>query len=450
MQVASDIPFPELVKNKAVMCKVIPMFNMMHNQHLTEDEGISLIDLAYRICTNDFPTPKKTEPSVIYAKTGQTVVQAIREHFDSRPFKLIFNGCTIEITAGMNSTKALMVGMEAAMGLPAKQEPLKSSKVEKVETKEPTPVATPSIDPAPAAETGKPPLPPVIADDDDDEDPQPQLKTYEVNPGEPVSRAVARVWELRPARLFVGGHSVIITAEMSVVDAQIEVADVTGIDGNTADVTTDGQQLRGAADEAPAPVILRGAEERPYAVAQFEYPIPVDDSEYNISHDRNSGAEFIRTERAVWLDGYPYRISCVPFDDMMNTQLMFYVHCKERPSQAMFDLYHRLFREHTHKVHVRRTHFTQDGSDIITNEYCSWRPREASTTSTPHIVSTVMDALGLNARWEPGARYRIRYWDTNVNAINHRYYSQRPSDDALTVLRHPKMKPVIQTRPSGV
>ncbi|HHA3594094.1 TPA: hypothetical protein ACODIZ_003621 [Salmonella enterica subsp. enterica serovar Newport] len=455
----AGIPFPSLFNDHKLISKVVPIFNHMHDTALTEKEAFSLLDLIWRYANEDSAPQAAQSLKVIVANAGSTIVQEIRRCYDQRPFILDFDGIEVEITAKMTIVEAMRAGMDATL------------KTVVVETEEEQPEPpTPVIEPAPVAVEEpvvhrkkiiktKPDKPavkatpvkpakkvtPKIEEETEDDEDQTQfigLQTYGVNPGEPLCRAVARVWPHRPALLVYEDKTIPITVEMSLIDAQIEAADVTGIDGNhvpesTSTISSSGYVM---------------PEERPYVVAQFQYPIPVDDSEWNISHDRNSGADFVRTERAVWLDDYPYRISCVPFEEYMNTQTMFYVHCKERPTARMFDVYHELFRKHTHKVHIRQYDPATNNSRILTHEYCSWRPKEGieNGQGAGHVVSSVMEALGLNARWEQGARYRIRYWDTNVNAINHRYYQCKPNDDALKVLRHPKLKPVIQSRPAGI
>lgn len=456
----AGIPFPSLFNDRKLISKVVPIFNHMHDTALTEKEALSFLDLVWRYANEDKAPETPQAMKVITANAGCTIIQEIRRLYDQRPFILDFDGIEVEITAKMTIVEAMRAGMDATLKTvvvdtedevqeepqavipaPVIEEPVKHRK-KIINTK---PVPKPAVKPAPAPEPKPKPVAKPADDTDEDDDDQSQfvgLQTYGVNPGEPLCRAVARVWPHRPALLVYEDKSIPITAEMSLIDAQIEAADVTGIDGNQVPESTSTISASG--------YVM--AEERPYVVAQFKYPIPVDDSEWNVSHDRNSGADFVRTERAVWLDDYPYRISCVPFEEYMNTQTMFYVHCKERPSARMFDVYHELFRKHTHKVHIRQYDPATNNSRILTHEYCSWRPKEGieNGQGAGHVVTSVMEALGLNARWEAGARYRIRYWDTNVNAINHRYYQCKPNDDALAVLRHPKLKPVIQTRPAGI
>ncbi|EJG5415738.1 hypothetical protein NAD41_002377 [Salmonella enterica] len=446
----SSLPAP--FGDKKLLKKVVPIFNAMHDTALTEKEALSLLDLIWRYANEKAgaeAATKKAEPKIIVAQAGFTVVQEIRRYYDQRPFILDFDGTDIKITEKMSIIDAMRAGINATLShveiepaepqtpevVPEVKEPVKRrKKVIQVQATSPAPVEPPKPEPEPIPQ-------PEPEDEDDDTEAAVSLQTYGVNPGEPLSRAVARVWPLRPALLSYNGKTIPITVDMSLIDAQCEAADLAGVDGNHVEEETAGPTISQSGH-------LYGGS-RPYEVAEFDHPIPVDDSAWNISLDRNSGAPFIRTQRAVWLPDYPYRISCVPFDECMNTETMFYVHCKDRPSQAMFDVYHRLFLGHTHKVHVRRA-TGADGSKIITHEYCSWRPKEGFNEQSGHIVTTVMEALGMNSRWQPGARYRIRYWDTNIQQVNHRYYAEKPKDEALTVLRHPKLKPVIQTRPVGV
>ncbi|ECZ5235299.1 hypothetical protein AH156_20105 [Salmonella enterica subsp. enterica serovar Enteritidis] len=477
MQVASSentngIPFPELTKAKAVMCKVIPMFNVMHNHHLTIEDGMSLMDLAWRMSTNDMPESRPKAPPVFNAEPGQTIIQAIRQHFDERPFILNYEGAQLEITRVMTMTEAMQAGMSLVidnkLSVKAKAAPKKPRKKAVKEPEAPAPVVEAQPEPQPqpkltiTRKTKQPAPAPVVEPDLDDEEEedckQPELATVEQGEGERLCAAVQRAWDKRPCRLLAGNHIIHITASMLLVDAQCEAAEIVGVDGNHDEPTIQ-PTFETLLDEEPKPQkqisasgLLFDNMDMPYQVARFDHPIPVDDSRWRVSHDRNSGADFVRTERAVWLDDYPYRISCVPFEDMMNTQTMFYVHCKERPTQQMFDVYHRLFREHTHKVHVRMTNDTQDGSTIITHEYCSWRPREGHNGmgNAGSIVSTVAEALGLNARWQPNAKYRIKYYDDNLQQVNHRYYLVKPNEQAVRLLDHRKMKAMMQTRPAGI
>ncbi|EDZ0839901.1 hypothetical protein GJ904_17660 [Salmonella enterica] len=459
----NDIPFPTLFADEKLIKKVVPIFNIMHDTALSEKEAHSLLDLLWRYANEQAKGTEraKNEPTIIVADAGKTVIQEIRRYYNQRPFILDFDGIDIEITADMSEVEAMRKGMDATLSqtlieksiddsLPEitpepepAPEPVKHRKkviktkpdvVEEKPEPRPTLKRKPTVKAEPAPE-------PAIPEEDEDQSQYIGLQTYGVNPGEPLSRAVARVWPNRPALLIYQDKTIPITVEMSLVDAQIEAADVAGVDGN---------QVEEEQPKISSSGFLHEQAPHPYDVAKFDYPIPVDDSEWQVSYDRNSGADYIYTQRSVWLDDYPYRISCIPFDEYMNTQTMFYVHCKERPSQAMFDCYHELFRKHTHKVHVRQSNFGSDGSKILTHEYCSWRPKENSVEQSGNVISTVMEALGMNARWEPGARYRIRYWDTNINCVNHRYYQQKPPEGALTVLKHPKLKPVIQTRPAGI
>lgn len=474
MQISSSestngIPFPELSKAKAVMGKVIPMFNVMHNHHLTVEDGMSLLDLAWRMTSNDMPEPRQKGPAVIVAEPGQTVIQAIRQHYEQRPFILKFEGVDIEITRTMTMTEAMSKGMNAIISgnLPvkAKAQPKKTTRKKAVKEETPAPAVEVKPEPQPAPKTIlkiRPTAPVIEPDEDEDEDDiqQPQLATVEQADNERLSVAVHRAWEKRPCRLLAGNHIIHITANMLLTDAQCEAAEIVGVDGNHVEEPEPKPTFEALLNEEPQPQktisasgLLYDNINTPFQIARFEHPIPVDDSRWNVSHDRNSGADFVRTERAVWLDDYPYRISCVPFEDMMNTQTMFYVHCKERPTQEMFDVYHRLFREHTHKVHVRMTNHTQDGSHIITHEYCSWRPREGVNNgngSAGSVISTVAEALGLNARWQPNAKYRIKYYDDNLQQVNHRYYLVKPSEQAVRLLDHRKMKAMMQTRPAGI
>lgn len=464
----TDIPFPVLFQDDKLIRKVVPIFNIMHDTALSEKEAHSFLDLLWRYASEQQQEAKAAlGPKFIVAEAEKTVIQEIRRYYDQRPFILDFDGIQIEVTLDMSLTDAMRKGMDATLSQvdmtpdepdepeipvaevipePAPEIVKHRKRVIKPKAAQaeaaPKETATPTKRKTPVKKSEPKPSQ-AASDQPEDEDDQSQyigLQTYGVNPGEPLSRAVARVWPHRPALLTYNGKTIPITVEMSLVDAQIEAADVVGVDGNQVE---------------PEPMIsssgfMRTEAPHPYDVAVFEHPIPVDDSQWNISYDRNSGADFVYTQRSVWLDEYPYRISCIPFDEYMNTQTMFYVHCKERPSHDMFDVYHELFRKHTHKVHVRVSNPSGDGSRILTHEYCSWRPKENGVEQSGNVISTVMEALGLNARWEPGARYRIRYWDTNVNCVNHRYYSNKPSDDALSVLRHPKLKPVVQSRPAGI
>lgn len=476
MQIASGdstngIPFPELTKAKAVMSKVIPMFNVMHNHHLTVEDGMSLIDLAWRMTTNDMPAPRPKTPPVYSAEPGQTVIQAIRQHFAERPFVLRYEGVDIVISATMSMTEAMSAGMTAVIdgNLPVKAKPIKKTRKKTVTVNE-APAPAPVVEAKPETLTlsrtvVKAPPAPVIdepEEDEDDEPQQPQLATVEQGEHERLSVAVHRAWEKRPCRLLAGNHIIHITENMLLTDAQCEAAEIVGVDGNHVDeaAPAPAPKFEALLDEEPQPQktisasgLLYDNMDLPYQIARFEHPLPVDDSKWGVSNDRMSGAPFVRTQRAVWIDDYPYRISCVPFEDMMNTQTMFYVHCKERPTQEMFDVYHRLFREHTHKVHVRMTNHTQDGSHIITHEYCSWRPREGVNNgngSAGSLVSTVAEALGLNARWQPNAKYRIKYYDDNLQQVNHRYYLVKPNEQAVRLLDHRKMKAMMQTRPAGI
>ncbi|EAB4417324.1 hypothetical protein D7B12_18000 [Salmonella enterica] len=426
----------------------------MHDTALSEKEAHSFLDLLWRYANEQVKgTETTSEPKIIIADADKTVIQEIRRWYDERPFILDFDGIQIEVPLEMSLVDAMRAGMDATLSqtlikksieadaTPALPEPqpvkrrktIVKVKAEKASESKAAPLTLKRKKPVEA---------PVIEDvpEEDDQTKYIGLQTYGVNPGEPLSRAVARVWPHRPALLSYQDKTIPITAEMSLVDAQIEAADVVGIDGNQVD----------SAPKITSSGFLQHVDKQPFDIAKFNFPIPVDDSEWNVSFDRNSGAEYVYTERSVWLDDYPFRISCIPFDEYMNTKLMFYVHCKTRPSQAMFDCYHELFRNHTHKVHVRQSNPSGDGSRILTHEYCSWRPKDNGTEQAGHVISTVMEALGMNARWEPGARYRIRYWDTNVNCVNHRYYSSRPNEAALATLKHPKLKPVIQSRPAGI
>lgn len=460
----ADIPFPALFTDDKLIKKVVPIFNIMHDTALSEKEAHSFLDLLWRYANEQAKGNEgaKKEPTIIVADAGKTVIQEIRRYYHQRPFILDFDGVDIEITADMSEVDAMRKGMDIHLSqtlieksiddeLPEEIAPLPQPVEKPVKTRKKVikKAAEPETQPEPAPRPvlkltpKEKPAPAPEVEDEEDED-QPQylgLQTYGVNPGEPLSRAVARVWAHRPALLAYQDKIIPILAEMSVVDAQIEAADVVGVDGNQIAEEQPKISSSGFLHEQPA---------HPYDVAKFEHPIPVDDSEWNVSYDRNSGAEYVYTQRSVWLDEYPYRISCIPFDEYMNTKTMFYVHCKERPSQAMFDCYHELFRNHTHKVHVRQSNNHGDGSKILTHEYCSWRPKDNGAEQAGNVISTVMEALGMNARWEPGSRYRIRYYDTNVNCVNHRYYAQKPPEAALSILKHPKLKPVIQSRPAGI
>lgn len=446
------------------MTKAISMFNVMHDQDLTLDEGYSFCDLVKRMAVNPAmpERPKSGGTAVLTANPDETVVQAIRRLYRQRPFILRYNGEEISITKDLTEPQAMLKGMNAMMD--ANKSAVKQTKPKTIRTKKSQPVVEaqpqppapepeqqvlqPEPQPEPAKQilTLKRKIKPVVQPDpepeeDELEDLPDDIKTIEQNPHEPLTKAVARAWPQRPVKLVAGNSIILITEDMSVVDAQLKASEAAGVD-----YSEDGEEDEGQAHISSSGIYFH-ASEAPYQVAVFEHPIPVDDSRYNISLDRNSGAEYIRTERAVWMDGYPYRISCVPFDDYMNTETMFYVHCKERPSQDMFDIYHALFRKRTHKVHVRVSNDSHDGSAIITQQYCGWRP---NPEKTPNQVSSVMEALGLNARWEPGSHYRIRYWDTNFNCYNHRYYLKRPDDASVRLLNHTKAKAMVQTRPAGV
>ena len=463
--VGNDLPFPSVFQDDSLVRKVVPIFNIMHDTALSVKEAHSFLDLLWRYATEHESEAKpkaKDELKIIVADAEKTVIQEIRRYYDKRPFILDFDGARIEITEDMSLIDAMRKGMDATLEKIVVKPDEEEIAAEVAPELAPgivrhrkrviknTPAATGSVTaPALKVTAGKakptpPPAPAIsveaITEDDDDQTRFIGLHTYGVNPGEPLSRAVARVYPHRPALLAYQDKIIPITVEMSLVDAQIEAADVVGVDGNQLDekpqISSSGFKL--------------AFNEHTYDIAKFDFPLPVDDSGWDISYDRNSGADFVYTQRSVWIDGYPFRISCIPFDEYMNTQPMFYLHCKERPSQEMFDVYHELFRKHTHKVHVRQTNGTGEGSRILTHEYCTWRPKEYGVEQSGNVVSTVMEALGLNARWEAGARYRIRYWDNNVNCVNHRYYSAKPNEEALAILKHPKLKPVIQSRPAGI
>lgn len=444
------------------------MFNVMHDQDLTIDEGYSFCDLVKRMAKNPVmpERPKPTGTPVLTAKQNETVVQAIRRHYAQRPFILRYDGEEISIGADLTEPQAMLKGMNAMID--AKKSGIKQSKPKMARNKKPTPVVeaqpqppapepeqeTAAIQPEPAPEPAKKILtlkrkvkPVVIPDPEPEEefdDEQDEIKTIEQNPREPLTKAVARAWPQRPVKLVAGNSIILITEDMGLIDAQLKASEAAGVDysedGDDADYS-------GQASISASGTLYR-SNDLPFRVAVFEHPLPVDDSMFHISNDRCSNAPFVRTNRAVWLDDYPYRISCVPFEEHMNTQSIFYVHCKERPSQDMFDIYHALFRKRTHKVHVRVASETaHDGSDIITQQFCSWRP---NPERTPEPFSSVMEALGLNAKWEPGAHYRIRYWDTNFNCYNHRYYLKRPDEASVRLLNHTKAKAMVQTRPVGV
>lgn len=449
---------PSLFTDKKLISKVVPIFNVMHDTALTEKEALSLLDLVWRY-SHEEPAEKQGKDSikVIVAEAEKTIVQEIRRYYDQRPFLLDFDGIQVKITAKMTIIEAMRAGMNATLKTVEVETDTETTAAPDLPPDTtPAPVATPEIvkhrkkiiNTRPALKAAIKPQPKVEAPEPE---PEPEidlsqyagLQTYGVNPGEPLCRAVARVWPHRPALLVYENHTIPITIEMSLIDAQIEAADVTGIDGN---------QMPEVENRINSSGYLMPNTPMPYSVAVFKTPLPVDDSQWDISNDRDSGAEFIRTNRSVWLDDYPFRISCVPFEEYEDIEPMFYIHCRERPSEAMFDCYHELFRKHTHKVHIRQYMPESNNSVILTNEYCSWRPKDGieNGAGAGHITTSVMEAIGMNARWEPGARFRIRYWDTNVNAINHRYYQSRPNDAALSVLRHNKLKPVIQTRPAGI
>lgn len=443
------------VADEALIEKVIPVFNVMQSQSLSVDDGLTFLSLLRMMKEKAEKAPLKAVPSSkpvlkrFDAIPGKTAVTEMVRLHASRPFIYVINDIEILIEKDMDFTTAARAVMKAQME--AEQRPATAKAAAQ-------PLTTPAIpepapEPAPVAIAPKKPLKAVKpkkatpapgsfaqalesalkgdvltdSDIDEDDDAQPPLPEITAYPKEALPELITRAYKQRPVIAIYGEHRIVIDEYVTLVDAQINAADQIGINGNMAKMM---EELN------VDPVKL-----------EKMFSCPVDDAIFGVSTNRYGDAEIIRTSDCCWLEGYPFRIACTPFDEFVGKEVAFWVHFRSRPEQAIFEVYYQLYRNHTHKVHVRHRKTAALTSDLITDQYCSWRPKSGSFG---HAGASVMDNLGLHATWEPEARYRIRYWNRDFNKIDHMYFRHKPQDYTVKSLNHPQHKAMVQTRPSGV
>lgn len=112
----------------------------------------------------------------------------------------------------------------------------------------------------------------------------------------------------------------------------------------------------------------------------------------------------VKSGSSQWPDDMNYRIAVMANRDMPHEET-YYLYFVEKPSKQAFSAEYVHFQDRTHRVHVHHRVFESDWNDweviTITDEYCSWRHKNAGCIGETHEKGD---------HWhEERARFRIKY-----------------------------------------
>lgn len=147
-----------------------------------------------------------------------------------------------------------------------------------------------------------------------------------------------------------------------------------------------------------------------------------------------------RSNSKYWTDGFNWRIDVIPFDKD-NWEGSYFVHFREKPTQAEFDEHyaHFLAKENRCKVHIMESDGTS--SRRITDEYCTFRERGDLNFHTK-------ETLNPHAEWEEGARFRVVFNDVRIGGQkNYMYFANKPTQSQIDKLSFAKGCVVTEKRP---
>ncbi|HHA1396923.1 TPA: hypothetical protein ACOEOW_003903 [Enterobacter hormaechei subsp. xiangfangensis] len=151
-------------------------------------------------------------------------------------------------------------------------------------------------------------------------------------------------------------------------------------------------------------------------------------------------ASSFRNNSPYWVEGYLWRINVVPFDrDKWGDS--YFVHFKEKPTQAEFNEHyqHFLADENRCKVHVLESNGTT--SRRITDEYCSFRERGELNFHS-------RETLHPSDEWEQGSRFRAVFFDTRIGGKkNYLYFPNKPTQAQIDDISNVKGCVIVETRP---
>lgn len=140
------------------------------------------------------------------------------------------------------------------------------------------------------------------------------------------------------------------------------------------------------------------------------------------------------SDQKWWTATHLFKIHVEPRERGSREHSQYYVHCAERPSQALFNYHYQLFRAGTHRVYVLASNGKT--SEDITREFLF--------SGTPVAKET---ASVKTSEWEEAdAEYRIRFWDTRVGGLNYVYFRNRPSGIVLSRYHSMKQHAVVESR----
>ncbi|WP_147200824.1 hypothetical protein [Pantoea sp. CCBC3-3-1] len=149
-----------------------------------------------------------------------------------------------------------------------------------------------------------------------------------------------------------------------------------------------------------------------------------------------------RTPEKNWRPGFNWRIDVIPFDVDSHDEAYF-VHFRERPTQAEFDEHYARFtdKENRCKVHVMESNGFS--STRITDEFCSFTERSGINYGTPEIMKP-------RTEWQEGERFRIKFWDQRINSMNYQYFPNKPARHLVTELSTIKRVAIVEPRPKNL
>lgn len=141
------------------------------------------------------------------------------------------------------------------------------------------------------------------------------------------------------------------------------------------------------------------------------------------------------TSERWWTRTHLWKIHVEAWDRDGSEHKSYYVHCRHRPSQELFNQHYQHYRAGTHKVYVLQSNGSTS-TDITRSFLFSGKPVTAETAS---VKSTDWE--------EDDADFRIRFWDTRVGGLNYVYFRNRPSGIVLAKYHNAKQCAVVESRP---
>lgn len=137
------------------------------------------------------------------------------------------------------------------------------------------------------------------------------------------------------------------------------------------------------------------------------------------------------------VEGYPYRI--LVLDRQKNHTRSRAVHFKRAPTQEEFDLEFRDYQAGTHYIYVNVWIPGSNDWDAVTTDYVpKWNKEKPKETLKPR------------EDWPDGKNFRVKFWDSRIQAFNYVYFDRKPSPYAVKQYHDTKCFAVVEPRPEGV